>query len=116
MIKISETNKKEADRVGGVALHIPWPDALGATPEIKIGEEYDARATEHAWATRQLPWPMRAKTGYDVVHVATRIKSGYRVGTQDQQLGVYLVLILIGTRWVAAKGNPRAREMMGVVE
>lgn len=114
MIKISERIKKEADRVGGVALHIPWPSELGEAPDIKLGEEYDSRATEHAWARAQLPRPMIAKSGIEVVHVATRIRGGCPQAMLSERQRVYLVIVLIGARWVHARGAPPPKNMIAV--
>ena len=44
------------------------------------------------------------------------LAGGRKVAMQSERGKVHLVLILIGSRWVHARGNPSARDMIGVVE
>ena len=44
MIRLSGKQAKDADRVGGIALMIPWPAELPDPPRLADNEECDTSA------------------------------------------------------------------------
>lgn len=113
-VTLSNRQRKECDRVGGAWLILAWPaDRLGAAPAMADGAERPATASEHATATAMLG----DLGSLDLVHIRSEVWGrgfGRRPGqavaaTPVRPVRTWLAALVIGRRWVHAKGLRAAR-------
>lgn len=114
-VTLSRRQVKNADRVGGIELLLPWPPALGAPPaHLARDEEREATEAERTWATEHVAATCSANKLMPVhVRVAcVRRPPGLDGAGSDW---VHLSVTIIGFRWVHAKGRPRPLTMFANV-
>jgi hypothetical protein len=105
-LKLSRSQVKEADRVGGIELMVLWPAALGPEPlsEIAPGASREPTEAERTYVETVATAACEANdlvlAGLEVVH-AQRPKHQYAVARDEWR--VHLALHLVGRRWA----NPR---------
>jgi hypothetical protein len=112
-LTLSKRQAKEADRVGGIELMIPWPPALGPEPiDLLDDEERDATPREKAMAEAMIRASCAA---HGLVPVRTQVARVRRPDHQGMQwrgeVRTHLAVIIIGARWVHAKGQPESKAM-----
>jgi len=111
-VVLSRRQAKEADRVGGIELMIPYPAALGPGPKLDDDEECEASPAERACA-EQLLRDACAENGLVVMSVVVARVHVPRSaplpghGTHALQLAV----VITGRRWVRAATNRQPRVM-----
>lgn len=95
-ITLSGTQRKQADRVGGIELMIPWTATHLPAP---VGAPRDATNDEKLYAKAML---RDEQTEHALIPVRVRVVEASHT-TYD---GPHLAVILIGRRWVHAEGRP----------
>lgn len=107
-IRLSRRQIKEADRIGGVELIIPYPSHM-TPPKLREGEEADATAAELAYARQALGDLMQ----HDLVMVRVAVARMRRPTglPREEQVETHLCCILIGRRWVHATGGKQPKTM-----
>ncbi len=102
-ITLTGVQRKHADRVGGCEIVLPWPEGLPSGKPLAEGTERDATRAEHASA-EQIVLPAAKAAGLvpvrSVVAMLQRPNGLPREGAVEQ----HLVVLLIGHRWVHARG------------
>jgi hypothetical protein len=104
-IQLSRRQAKEADRVGGIELLLPWPSGL---PVRRLGddERVEANVAEIAAAHRLVDAACDA-AGLVPVHV--RVWRTFEARGKRQQ--TWLAVTIIGRRWVHARTSRQPRVM-----
>lgn len=105
MIGLSRRQIKEADRVGGIELMLPYPSALGGPPSIPEDTDREGTDAESAWVRECLRPVCQA---HDLVPVHTRVACVHRPG---EGYRVRLAVTIIGRRWVHARTHTVPRVM-----
>lgn len=113
-MKLSNTTIKEADRVGGALLLIPWPADMPPGPALRLGRERAATPAEHRRDEQILAQELAriaAERKTVLVPVRTIVtRRAWPPGTPLQfQEAQFLGAIVIGERWVRATGPRAAR-------
>lgn len=111
-IALSGRQAKNADRVGGIELLIPWPEtALGPPPSgIALDCEREATRNERDWAQAQVLDSCHANNLLPVhVRVACVRRPASLPGGGSP--AIHLAVTIIGYRWVHAGGRPRPLTM-----
>lgn len=103
---LSRRQIKEADRVGGIELMLPWPAGLRPPTDLGDDEERPATPREHAAAIATVADDCE-RNGLVPVRVAA-VRTQPRKG---RPMRYYLAVIIIGRRWVHARGAPLPRTM-----
>lgn len=108
-ITLSHRQRKEADRVGGIELIVPYP--AGTTPhELDEDEECDASPDEAAAAHQAVGGDL----GDELVPVRVRVVRLRQQGdapVDQRPVRHYLSVTIIGRRWVHAR-TKRAPKVM----
>lgn len=107
MVSLSKRQIKNADRIGGIELHILWPTALGPEPSMAAETEREATRQEKAYAESLVG---NACDSARLVPVHTRVARTRRsrdmpVAPAEQR--VHLAITIIGYRWVHAPTKSR---------
>lgn len=115
MIELSKRQIKEADRVGGIELMLPYP--VGGPlpwppPDAPAeDEERDALPEEREYA-QSLVRPACREAGLVPVRVnLAYVRPPRLAGGGERPYGYYLGVVIIGRRWVHARGAPRPKTM-----
>jgi hypothetical protein len=110
---LSRRQIKEADRVGGIELMLPWPASLPPPPadDLGVDEERPARPTEHLAAMQIVAADCER---HGLVPVRVSVARTARIeGTPPEY---YLAVIIIGRRWVHARTSRQAKTMWANVD
>lgn len=96
-IVLSRRQVKEADRVGGIELMLPWPDHLPHPRKMAVGEWVEATSKERQWAEDCVRDACK-ENGLVPVHVRAHLIEVPELREIRHALGV----TIIGQRWVHA--------------
>lgn len=106
MLTLSNRQAKEADRIGGIELMIPWPVPLGRVPDIAVNDEREATPMERELAEHLVRESCSARKLAPVHVRVTHIH-----GPNHRPPAVYLAVTIIGHRWVHASTQRRGKIM-----
>lgn len=109
-IHLSRNQAKQADRVGGIELLIPWPRDLPDPGLLDDDSERDATPAERAWVESHVQPACQSAGLVAVRSFVARLRGPHPDGPparQHTRLGV----VIIGQRWVRATGAPDPRTM-----
>lgn len=107
-IALSNRQAKNADRVGGIELMLPWPAELAEPVGLGEDQERDASPQERAWAEAHVQ-PAAQQKGLVLVRVAVarvRPPSAWVEAADRDRWVNALACIIIGQRWLRAGGAP----------
>ncbi len=108
-LTLSRRQVKEADRVGGIELMLPWPASLGPAPTtLAHDEEREATAQERRTAEAMVGASCAA---HDLVPVHVRVACVQAPPDWGADWRVWLAVTIIGRRWVGARTTSQGRQM-----
>lgn len=106
---LSARQRKEADRVGGIELVLPYPSGM-TPPALDLDEECDARPAEITAAHRMIG--SIADDGLIPVRITVaRLRQQGTDPEVARRIRHYLTVLIIGRRWVHASTRRRPRVM-----
>lgn len=100
-ITLSRRQAKEADRVGGIELMLPWPPGLPRPRGLAEDEEREAGPREKAAAEAMLRAACEA-AGLVPVHVRVAVVRRPHGVPDPGTVAPHLAVTIIGRRWVHA--------------
>jgi len=106
-MKLSHTQIKEADRVGGIELMIPWPAGLPCPDDLRTGETRGACPTEHLAAMQMLAAECEA---HDLTPVRVSVAVDHAPRSR-RDAEPFLAVVIIGRRWVHARTSRQPKIM-----
>lgn len=105
---LSNRQRKNADRVGGIELMIRWPDELMEPGMLDDNSERDATDKERTWVEVNVQ-PECQRHGLVAVRASVARDAAPSASGGGQQ--TRLAVVIIGRRWVHAKGTGHPKTM-----
>lgn len=108
--RLTGKQRKNADRVGGIELMIPWPRSL--PPPKRLTEDTERDATEREDRVCRALIDQDDLQARGLVQVRTAVTVVERPHTLPEPgVAPHLVAVIIGHRWVHATGRPYPHTM-----